>query len=204
MEASLQSTTTPTSLKIVPPSSADVANVKLEQQVKTPSTADTIKNANGKVPFSISVTDDGEGDDIAISNSLRDLVRAAELPDSPPPMDGTPRSSSDSRVIGSPYLDTGDDRADSNPSLAGSLASLTRPSLPRQDTSELVARRLREAFTDATERGASSVRLDREFLDAILRAVQNNQQKYAELRTKFNTMRVSLVFEYTEVMSKLM
>lgn len=108
----------------------------------------------------------------------------------------TPRISSDSKqstglssppTWGNPPLGGSRQRLDSNAS-ASSTAGWPTPTRP--DTTELVTRRLREASKDAAERGAAAVKLDREFVEAILHALQGSQTKYADLKGRLDGMKV--------------
>ena len=77
-----------------------------------------------------------------------------------------------------------------------SLASLPRPSFTRSEstnsstTIDLVARRMKEALSDATERGAVAVKLDREFVEAIVQALNSTRERSADLRGEIDTMKV--------------
>jgi hypothetical protein len=75
-------------------------------------------------------------------------------------------------------------RQNSNASNSGST------SVSRADTADLVTRRLKEALKDATERGATAVKLDREFGEAILHALQGSQTRYADLKGRLDGMKV--------------
>lgn len=66
-----------------------------------------------------------------------------------------------------------------------------RPAAKRQDTAELVAKRIEEALANAQESGASTVRLDRGFLEVIHLVVQAGRDKLHDMRGKFDGMRVS-------------
>lgn len=57
------------------------------------------------------------------------------------------------------------------------------------DGSELVVRRLQEAYTDATERGANDLKLDRNFVEALLLAFEQRKEAHTQLKTKMDTMR---------------
>ncbi|KAF8514156.1 hypothetical protein JB92DRAFT_2920340 [Gautieria morchelliformis] len=64
-----------------------------------------------------------------------------------------------------------------------------RPAGAKHDASELVAKRLKEALADAQENGATSVRLDREFLEVIYMVVKTGRESLRDIRGKFDGMR---------------
>ncbi|EGN99745.1 hypothetical protein SERLA73DRAFT_52418 [Serpula lacrymans var. lacrymans S7.3] len=87
------------------------------------------------------------------------------------------------------------DRLDSNASLNINPQStrivLTSPdsNAPKpipNDNSELVLRRLREALSDASERGAQQLKFDKAFIEAILAVLEQRQQEVTELRNKYD------------------
>ena len=63
-------------------------------------------------------------------------------------------------------------------------SSGTRHSTP--DSSDLVIRRLQEAYTDATERGAQQLKLDKGFVEAILMAFEQRQRTFEQLKVKYD------------------
>jgi len=65
-----------------------------------------------------------------------------------------------------------------------------RPPLARVDSADLVCRRLREALKDATDRGAVAVKLDKEFVEAILHALQGTQSRVADMKGRLDGMKV--------------
>lgn len=65
-----------------------------------------------------------------------------------------------------------------------------RPSLSRHDTSELVSRRLKEALTDASERGSDYIKLDRAFIEAILTSLEQKNRQVNEISSKLDGMKV--------------
>lgn len=65
-----------------------------------------------------------------------------------------------------------------------------RPSLSRHDSSELVSRRLKEALTDASERGSDYVKLDRAFIEAILTSLEQKNRQVNEISSKLDGMKV--------------
>ncbi|PVG02489.1 RhoGAP-domain-containing protein, partial [Serendipita vermifera] len=101
----------------------------------------------------------------------------------------TPRNSSDSRKQYSPtsrISPQGRPRLGSN---ASNASGPIRPYYQRPDTTELVASRLKEALRDASDRAATAVKLDRDFVEAILRALQGNQNRYADLKGRLDGMK---------------
>lgn len=65
-----------------------------------------------------------------------------------------------------------------------------RPSLSRHDTSELVSRRLKEALSDASERGSDYIKLDRAFIEAILTSLEQKNRQVNEISSKLDGMKV--------------
>lgn len=57
------------------------------------------------------------------------------------------------------------------------------------DTSDLVVRRLQEAFADANERGAQQLKLDKGFVEAILTAFDHRKEAFLHLKVKYDGMR---------------
>jgi Rho-type GTPase-activating protein 1/2 len=78
-------------------------------------------------------------------------------------------------------------RIDSNNSTSPKTG---RPPMARPDTTDLVSRRLREALKDATDRGATAVKLDKEFVEAILHALQGTQTRVADMKGRLDGMKV--------------
>ena len=63
------------------------------------------------------------------------------------------------------------------------------------DSSDLVSRRLKEALTDATERGSDYVKLDKSFIEAILTSLEQKNKQVTEISNKLDGMKVmSLVW----------
>ena len=60
-----------------------------------------------------------------------------------------------------------------------------------EDTSVLVTRRLQEALTDANERGAQQLKLNKTFAQAILNTLEYRTKVYADLKTKFDGVKVA-------------
>ncbi|KAJ6609832.1 hypothetical protein B0H10DRAFT_2062666 [Mycena sp. CBHHK59/15] len=56
----------------------------------------------------------------------------------------------------------------------------------RNDPAGMVTLRLQEALTDARERGAQQLKLDRGFVEAILGAMESRDQDYMDLKAKFD------------------
>jgi hypothetical protein len=74
----------------------------------------------------------------------------------------------------------------SNPSVAlvTTESNSARPFAP--DSSDLVVRRLQEAYTDATERGAQQLKLDKGFIEAILTAFEQRRRSFEQLKFKYD------------------
>ncbi|KAG8891301.1 hypothetical protein FRC01_014779, partial [Tulasnella sp. 417] len=66
-----------------------------------------------------------------------------------------------------------------------------RPNVVRTDSTsvDLVGRRLRESLTDSTERGLTTVKFDREFVEAIVRALDSTKEKAIDLKGQIDTMK---------------
>jgi hypothetical protein len=79
------------------------------------------------------------------------------------------------------------ERVDSN---ASASSGNNRPVPIRSDTSEVISRKLRETLVEAKGRAASTVELDREFVEAILTALQSGQARASELKTHLDHMKV--------------
>lgn len=79
------------------------------------------------------------------------------------------------------------------PNGANGDASL-RPSMPRRTDSstELASRRLREALNDANARGATSLKLDPQFAEVLLRSIDSSKEMYSGLKSDFDNARVYL------------
>jgi len=109
------------------------------------------------------------------------------------PIDFVPRTSSlDQRgspipSLNEPHSGNVRERVDSNASVS---SGNNRPGLIRSDTTEIISRRLREALNGAKARAAPTVELDREFMEAILTALQSGQAKASELKTHLDHMKV--------------
>ena len=55
---------------------------------------------------------------------------------------------------------------------------------------DFVQRRLREALKDSNERGSTAVKLDREFVEAIVRALDAGKERTMDLKGQIDTMKV--------------
>lgn len=64
------------------------------------------------------------------------------------------------------------------------------PGPKASDASELVKQRLQEAVVVAVERGSSHVRLDVEFVDAILKVLNQRKEEYNDLKRKLDGLKV--------------
>lgn len=60
----------------------------------------------------------------------------------------------------------------------------------RTDTSDLVARRLREALENAADRGAPHMKFDREFVEAISTMVEQRKEEYLDMKRKLDGLKV--------------
>ncbi|KAF8070211.1 signal transducer [Lyophyllum atratum] len=65
----------------------------------------------------------------------------------------------------------------------------TSPTILRPDTSDLVTVRLQEAVTDARERGAQQLKMDRAFVEAILSTMEARRAEHQQLKSKFDGMK---------------
>ncbi|GJE94429.1 RhoGAP-domain-containing protein [Phanerochaete sordida] len=89
------------------------------------------------------------------------------------------------------------ERLDSNASLppnARAHITLTTPenttsSIARPDTSDLVRRRLQEALNESIERGAAYVKLDPEFIGAIIMLLNQRQEEFVDMKRKLDGMK---------------
>lgn len=68
--------------------------------------------------------------------------------------------------------------------VTSSQSSLSRPLV--MDNSELVVRRLQEAYTDASERGAQQLKLDKGFIEAILTVFDQRRRAFEQLKLKYD------------------
>jgi hypothetical protein len=60
----------------------------------------------------------------------------------------------------------------------------------RDDSSDIVLRRLQEAMADARNRGMHQLKLDKGFAEDILGAMESRKLEYGELRGKFDGIKV--------------
>lgn len=90
-------------------------------------------------------------------------------------------------VINEPHSGETRERVDSNASVS---SGNHRPVLIRGDTPEVIGRKLRETLNEAKGRAASTVELDREFVEAIFTALQRGQARASELKTHLDHMKV--------------
>ena len=61
----------------------------------------------------------------------------------------------------------------------------------RPDTSDLARRRLQEALSESTDRGAPYVKLDAEFIGAIILLLDQRKEEFLDLKRKLDGMKVS-------------
>jgi Rho-type GTPase-activating protein 1/2 len=66
----------------------------------------------------------------------------------------------------------------------------TTSSISRPDTSDLVRRRLQEAVADSSERGAPYVKLDPEFIGAIVMLLDQRKEEFLDMKRKLDGMKV--------------
>lgn len=87
---------------------------------------------------------------------------------------------------------SGASSSSSLPVISVSTAPGGRPPVIRSDSSstDLVSRRLKEALKDTNERGSTTVKLDREFVEAIIIALDNSRERATELKGQIDTMKV--------------
>lgn len=70
------------------------------------------------------------------------------------------------------------------------VVAVSRTPASRSDSSELVVRRLREALADATERAAEYIKLDKNFVEAILSSLDYKKDQVKEFSSKLDNMKV--------------
>ncbi|KAG8884144.1 hypothetical protein FRB97_005127 [Tulasnella sp. 331] len=77
------------------------------------------------------------------------------------------------------------------PTISVTSTAVTRPSVTRGESTsaELVARRVRDALKDATEKETNAVKLDREFVESILRALESGRDRTSDLKGQIDTMK---------------
>ena len=112
-----------------------------------------------------------------------------------PPSDAAERarSFSDTSNFRSIY---GRARGDSNASIVPTGITVTSPEnatskVLRPDTSDLVRNRLQEALADAKGRCATHVKLDADFVAAIVMLLERNKEDYNEIKRKLDGIKVS-------------
>ncbi|EKM54604.1 uncharacterized protein PHACADRAFT_258574 [Phanerochaete carnosa HHB-10118-sp] len=89
------------------------------------------------------------------------------------------------------------ERVGSNASLppnGKAIITLTTPenttsSIGRPDTADLVRRRLQEALNETTERGAAYVKLDPEFIGAIVMLLNQRQEEFVDMKRRLDGMK---------------
>ncbi len=77
------------------------------------------------------------------------------------------------------------------------LSSVTRP-----DDSDFVLLRLQEAMADAKERGAQQLKLDRAFVEAIIKAMDVRRANFFDLKGKFDGVKVRYTPDFPRCVSK--
>ncbi len=87
------------------------------------------------------------------------------------------------------------ERFDSNASLGPTRITVTSPEnstskLMRSDTSELVRLRLQEALADTNGRGSTHVKLDVEFVGAIMTLLEQRKEEYDDMKRRLDGMKV--------------
>lgn len=116
----------------------------------------------------VDLREDGEEDTKTLSNPPKRQDSLDVRPPLPDSSSSRTRSSSDSAQAS---------LAVSNSSGARSL---------KQDNSELVLLRLREALANAKDRGAQQLKLDRGFVEAIISTMETKKADYSHLRGQFD------------------
>jgi fructose-1-phosphate kinase PfkB-like protein len=113
-------------------------------------------------------------------------------------MPGSPRSSESGHGHG--YRNGADGDLQKPPITISSppetpMVNLTgrRPSLRRNDSTELMLKRLKEALSSAADRGVEHVKLDRTFVEAIVSAFENKSNEVIEMAGKLDGMKVRTV-----------
>lgn len=61
-----------------------------------------------------------------------------------------------------------------------------------QQPTEVVLQRLQEALSDSRERGTQQLRLDRSFVEAIVKAMISRNEEYEELKRSYDGIRVRI------------
>ncbi|KAI5121576.1 hypothetical protein M0805_000755 [Coniferiporia weirii] len=107
---------------------------------------------------------------------------------------GSPRSSGESRRPSSPRTISAPERMNSLGALESASSQIPVISVPRsgpsrQEAAELVTRRLKEALTDANERSADYIKLDRAFVEAIISSLDHRREQVHEMSSKLDGMK---------------
>ena len=183
--------TTPTGNVYKPDISADVTPVKRREPPVNRSQSPSSQVVDGRQPN---------------GRTSSEGLHAKELPRSV----FSRSQSSDPKIIGLPPKPRLEDqvyrreRVDSNASLApnGSSERLPRThititppdnatsSITRPDTSDLVRRRLQEALSESTDRGAPYVKLDAEFIGAIIMLLDQRKEEFVDMKRRLDGMKV--------------
>lgn len=105
------------------------------------------------------------------------------------------RSSSDSQGHAQRSPPQGRDRMDLNASgHRPSLSSRPANGRSKTETSDLVARRLKESLENAVERSMSHMKFDREFVDAIVTLLEQRKEEFADMKAKLDGLKVRPLF----------
>ncbi|KAF8514203.1 signal transducer [Hysterangium stoloniferum] len=125
------------------------------------------------------------------------LLSSREPPSPVTPLSRARSSSVNASPLTAELTVTTPTRAVSNPApvvtVTNSSASSNRTARPgatgKQDSTELVAKRIKDALADALMTGDTTVKFDREFVEVLFLAVHSNREKLHEMRDKFDGMR---------------
>lgn len=82
--------------------------------------------------------------------------------------------------------------SDSNHRFTLTAPDTTIPSSVRPDHPDFVLLRLAEALTDARDRGAQQLKLDRAFVEAIVESMHTRKGDLLELKGKFDGAKASM------------
>lgn len=134
-------------------------------------------------PHSIAVTSPSEG-------AARPSIQRSQSSD--PPRDG--RAAKPRYEDQTVYKRERVDSSASLPPNGRAHITLTTPdnttsSIARPDTSDLVRRRLQEALNESIERGAAYVKLDPEFIGAIIMLLNQRQEEFIDMKRKLDGMK---------------
>ena len=109
-------------------------------------------------------------------------------PKRPRTTDSVSRSKSETpKTVANDHSSTSSNSDSGHVTLTPPESNVARPATI--DNSDLVVRRLREAFADATERGAQQLKLDKGFVEAILSAFEQRSETFSQLKVKYDGMR---------------